>query len=154
MTISLKQCFFALVLFLPASLSICHAAERMATVTLEDGYRLQVEIADTKTQRERGLMHRTQLGADAGMLFVYPDQDIRGVWMKNTRLALDVLFLSADGKVVSILPNLAPCAADPCRAYSSMARARYMLEANSGFVGKHRITVGQRLKLVLPPNPH
>jgi len=81
------------------------------------------------------------------MLFVHKDQAVRGVWMKNTLIPLDVLFLSDDGKLISLLPNLQPCTKDPCPISTSAGKARYMLEVNAGFIDKHRIKTGQILLL-------
>lgn len=120
---------------------------KTGAVSFSNGYTLHVEMADTETLRESGLMHRTALAENAGMLFVYPDEDIRGVWMKNTLLALDVLFLSESGKIASMLPNLQPCRHDPCPVYSSKRKARYMLEVNAGFIDRHRIKLDQDVML-------
>lgn len=120
---------------------------KTGAVSFSNGFTLHVEMADTETLRESGLMHRTALAENAGMLFVYPDEDIRGVWMKNTLLALDVLFLSESGKIASMLPNLQPCRHDPCPVYSSKRKARYMLEVNAGFIDRHRIKLDQDVML-------
>ncbi|QPK62981.1 DUF192 domain-containing protein [Methylomonas sp. LL1] len=117
--------------------------KKWGLVTLAEDYRLDVEIVDTQTQRALGLMYRTQLAENQGMLFVYPDEAMRGVWMKNTLLALDVLFLSEDGRIVNMLHNLSPCAQTPCPAYSSETKARYMLEVNAGFIERHQLKIDQ-----------
>ena len=120
------------------------------TITFANNFKINVEIADTESLRRYGLMHRTQLGPSAGMLFIYPDQALRAVWMKNTLIALDILFLSDSGKIVSMLPNLPPCKNDPCSVYSSTFDARYMLEVNAGFINSHGVTIGQKLTLDYP----
>ena len=118
---------------------------QQGTVTLTDNYRIEAEIADTQALREHGLMHRTHLNENHGMLFVYPDQAIRGVWMKNTLIPLDVLFISDDGKIVTLLRNLQPCRQEPCPISISSADAQYMLEVNAGFIDQHHIKEGQEL---------
>lgn len=115
--------------------------------TFAHGYRLEVEIADTTPLREFGLMHREFLAENQGMLFVYPDLALRGVWMKNTLLTLDIVFLSADGAIVSMLRNLTPCIKDSCPVYTSKVPAQYMLEVNSGFIDKHQLQAGQKVTL-------
>ena len=120
---------------------------QIGTVTLIDNYQVKVEIADTEPLRKLGLMHRKQLPEDHGMLFVHQDQAIRGVWMKNTLIPLDVLFLSNNGKVISMLHDLQPCTQEPCPIFTSMDKAQYMLEVTAGFIDKHRIEVGQTLIL-------
>lgn len=104
-----------------------------------------VAIAANESERERGLMFRQELAADQGMLFIYPDQTRRALWMKNTLLALDVVFLAGDGRIVGLLKDLQPCAKDPCRIYDSKVAARYMLELPAGFIDKHIIKVGQKV---------
>ena len=118
-------------------------ALKAGVVSFFNNDRIYVEIADTEALRAQGLMHRNHLSENDGMLFVYADQGIRGVWMKNTLLALDVLFLSEDGKIVSILKNLPPCQQINCPVYSSKQKARYMLEVNAGFIDRHNIQLGQ-----------
>lgn len=117
-------------------------------ITFVDQQRtVYVAIADDESERERGLMFRQELAEDQGMLFIYPDQARRGVWMKNTLLALDVLFLSGDGKIVAMLKDLQPCNQEPCRIYDSKTPARYMLELSAGFIDKHTLKVGQQITL-------
>ena len=126
---------------------------RSGSVTFADGYDIKVEIADTETLRETGLMHRTHLEEGRGMLFVYPDQAIRGVWMKNTLIPLDVLFLSGDGKIITMLRTLPPCTQEPCPISISSDEAQYMLEVNAGFIDKHQVQTGQVLILDYNHNP-
>src|SRR5687767_12025407 len=62
-----------------------------------------VEIAQTPAQWEKGLMNRNYLAPNAGMLFVFPDQQIRYFWMKNVPISLDMIFMDAQKKVVGII---------------------------------------------------
>ena len=129
------------------------APMQIGTVTFPNTYQISVEIADTETLRALGLMHRKQLPKDHGMLFVYPDQAIRGVWMKNTLIPLDILFLSDNGKVISMLRNLPPCKQEPCPISVSTDKAQYMLELNADFIDEHQIKTGQRLLLDFKHKP-
>lgn len=106
-----------------------------------------VAIASTAEQRELGLMFRQELGPAQGMLFVYADQRPRSMWMKNTLIALDVLFISADAEIVAILKNLPPCRKDPCQIYDSQIPAQYMLELPAGFVDRHGLGLGRKITL-------
>jgi uncharacterized membrane protein (UPF0127 family) len=108
---------------------------------------IEVEIAANQQQRETGLMNRQSLPANKGMLFVYNDQDLRGVWMKNTLLPLDVLFLNHKAEIVTMLPDLQPCRQNPCPIYHSQLPATYMLEVNAGFIKNHQLKIGQALSL-------
>ena len=143
--------FTARIALLTAILTVLSTAKadpaKWGSVSFGQQQRIDVEIADTQALRTQGLMHRTQLAENQGMLFVYPDQAVRGVWMKNTLLPLDVLFLSADGKIVSILRRLTPCTQEPCPIYTSTTDASYMLEVNAGFVDRHRLTTNQDLMI-------
>jgi uncharacterized protein len=98
-------------------------------------------------------MHRRELPADHGMLFSYPRPDILRVWMKNTLINLDVLFLDAEGRINGLLPNLPPCRRDPCPIYHSPHPAQYMLEVNGGYLQQHPLRPGQRLTWPTTPNP-
>lgn len=116
-------------------------------VFIEQQLEINVEIAATQVDRERGLMYRSDLDAKQGMLFVYADLGQRRVWMKNTLLSLDVLFLDTDGRILSMLENLPPCQKDPCPIYDSHAAAMYMLELSAGFIQQNHLKVGQKIRL-------
>lgn len=114
-------------------------------IELPSGDRLEVEIAATQQLRERGLMFRTTLAENSGMLFVYPQAEQQAMWMKNTLIALDVIFIDEDGKIVSILRNLTPCQKMPCPTYQSKGKARYMLEVAAGVSDKLNLNPDQEL---------
>ncbi len=105
---------------------------------------LEVEIARTAEQRERGLMFRRALGEDAGMLFVFSSAAPRAFWMRDTCIPLDILFLDGDGRVVGILENV-PTMNDESREVA--CPARYVLEVNAGWSRRHGATVGMRVEL-------
>lgn len=130
------------------SLSLGACAKTSATPTVElKGQTFSIEIADNDASREHGLMDRTQMDADHGMLFVFDDDTPRAFWMKNTRIPLDMLFFDADRHLVSVQHNVPPCAADPCPAYSSGAPARYVLELNGGQAGKLGLSSGDEMTI-------
>jgi len=110
-----------------------------------DGRYLIVEIARTEEQRGLGLMYRPFFAKDNGMLFVFEQELIQKVWMKNTLIDLDVVFISELGAVVSMLKGLKPCQQAVCEVYASSQKAKYMLEVNAGLVDKTGIRVGQTL---------
>lgn len=118
---------------------------KMARVTFpKQGLTLLVEMAETDEQRGQGLMFRPFLPANEGMLFVFEREQLQRVWMKNTLIALDVAFLSDDGKVVSIISDLQPCIKEPCETYPSQQKAKYMLEVNASVISKAGIKPGQK----------
>lgn len=102
-----------------------------------------LEVARTETEQEKGLMKRDSMPEDHGMIFVFPDEQVRSFWMKNTRFPLDILFLSSGGKVVSI---------HQMRAYdesstSSDEPAQYAIELNKGQADASGVRVGDVLEI-------
>ena len=111
------------------------------------GQRFSIEFAEDDAARNRGLMNRTEMAADHGMLFVFQDDAPRAFWMKNTKIPLDMLFFDAERKLVSVQHDVPPCLADPCRGYSSGAPARYVLELNGGQARKLGVQSGDELSI-------
>lgn len=124
------------------------AAQTDATHTIVlDGHRYQVEVATTNATRARGLMQRTELAADRGMLFVFARQTPQSFWMKDTLIPLDILFFDKDRKLVSMQLNVPPCKADPCPSYPSNAPALYVLELPAGTAVKIGAGEGDRMTI-------
>jgi uncharacterized membrane protein (UPF0127 family) len=113
-----------------------------ATITTPHALvKVRVEIANNDARRERGLMFRTRLAANAGMAFVWR-ADVGGpFWMKNTRIPLSIAFYDARGRIVRIL-DMAPCAADPCPVYDPKATYRGALEVNRGAFRRWKVHLG------------
>ncbi len=101
-----------------------------------------VELAVTDAQRSQGLMNRTRLGEDAGMLFIFPDDRPRTFWMHNTYLPLDILFLDADGTIQNITAAQ-PGVEKP--GYHSLRPARMVLELNQGWCARHGLVPGAKV---------
>ncbi|MDD4901650.1 MAG: DUF192 domain-containing protein [Patescibacteria group bacterium] len=106
---------------------------------------IHAELAQAPAELERGLMFRKSLPADSGMLFIFPQEAPQSFWMKNTLIPLDMIFISADDKIVDIKNDFSPCTADPCPVYQSVAPAKYVLEVNAGIVQKGRIIIGEKI---------
>jgi uncharacterized protein len=111
------------------------------------GHRFSVEFATDDASREHGLMMRTTLAPDHGMLFVFPYQAPQGFWMKNTLIPLDILYFDTDRRLVSTQSNVPPCKVDPCPIYPSNAPARYVLELSAGTANHIGVRVGDELKI-------
>ncbi len=109
--------------------------------------RVRVEVADTPELREKGLVGRTSLADDAGMIFVWPDDTTSGFWMKDTLIPLSIAFISADGHVLAMF-DMEPCRVDPCPVYDPGTRYRMALEANRGALARWGVRVGDRARLV------
>lgn len=109
-----------------------------------------VELAVTKDQREKGLMHRSKLAPGSGMLFVFPTVSRTGFWMKNTLIPLDIIWLDKTKNVVHTSLNTPPCDQDPCPIYTTPVLSKYVLEVNGGtFTGK----IGDQAHFGLPATP-
>jgi uncharacterized membrane protein (UPF0127 family) len=106
-------------LFAAASAPSVGAAAQTLTVeplditTARGAFHFKVEIADTAATREQGLMFRKLLARDRGMLFDFKTAQPVAFWMKNTLIPLDMLFVGADGHIVSIARNAAPMSETP-----------------------------------------
>jgi uncharacterized protein len=122
------------------------------TVRIQDGERthtVRVEIAETAEQRERGLMYRTFMPEDAGMLFVYPNETPGGFWMFNTRIPLSIAFTRLEGMIFQIL-DMEPCPSDyasMCPTYPARLPFRYALETNQGWFARNGVQPGAEISL-------
>jgi hypothetical protein len=119
---------------------------RAAAVELH-GQRFSVELATDDASRQRGLMMRTALAPDHGMLFVFPHTGPQAFWMKNTLIPLDILYFDAERRLVSMQLEVPPCRADPCPTYPSDAPAIYVLELSAGTARRIGATTGDVLKI-------
>jgi uncharacterized protein len=116
-----------------------------ATVTFPGGVQVHAEVVDTPEAVARGLMFRTSLGPNEGMLFVFEKTGFYPFWMKNTLIPLDIIWIDEQWRIVSIAASVPPCRADPCPTYPPPGDARYVVEVPAGFTRTHRVTRGDRL---------
>jgi uncharacterized protein len=107
---------------------------------------VDVEVADTDATRQRGLMGRRTLAADAGMVFVFPQTTGGAFWMKDTLIPLSIAFYDEDGTILRIL-DMEPCRRDPCRLYDPGVAYRGALEVNRGAFDRWGVAEGDRLRL-------
>ncbi|AVP96604.1 ACR family protein [Ahniella affigens] len=130
-------------------LALVSGCANLPTVTLK-GQAYSVELALNDADRAHGLMFRTSMADDHGMLFVFPNESPRSFWMKNTKIPLDILYFDADARFVSGQFNVPTCAGgDRCPSYPSDGPAKYVLELNAG-VGK-RLDLRAGDVLAIPP---
>ncbi len=114
-----------------------HAAPRFIPVKVA-GHALRVEVAATVEERMQGLMFRTKLGANDGMLFVFDEPAYHAMWMKNTPLPLSVAFIDAGGRILNIL-DMEPHTLDQ---HAAAGPARFAIETNKGWFAQRRIKAG------------
>ena len=105
---------------------------------------VRVEVVRTPAEVERGLMFRERLGADDGMLFVFPETTEHAFWMKNTLIPLDMIFADADGLVVGVVEHAEPMTTT---TRTVGAPSRYVLEVNGGWAAAHGVRVGDRMRV-------
>ena len=117
----------------------------LAIVTDSGRYEFNVELAMKPDQRSQGLMYRREMAEDAGMLFDFGSRYGRAsMWMKNTYIPLDMLFIKDGGEIESIAERTTPHSLE---AISSRGRVRYVLELNGGTVARLGIGPGDRVEL-------
>jgi uncharacterized membrane protein (UPF0127 family) len=148
-----------LVLLLVAAGRALDAPPPARLTVLISGQAFELELAVTPEARERGLMERLDLPPDGGMLFAFPDEAPRRFWMKNTRAALDIVYLDAAARVVSSasMPVEPPQAERETDAqyderlplYPSAAPARFAIEFRSGTLALLQLAPGDPISLPL-----
>ena len=119
---------------------------RAVVVFLPEGRseaRVQVELAKTEPERQRGLMNRPHLDENAGMLFLFEDEEEQGFWMKNTLIPLDMIFVRADMTVAGVVENAEPLTLDN---RSVGTPSRYVVEVNGGWARARGITEGTQVR--------
>lgn len=127
-------------------LGLCHADTAVPQVChLSDC--VTVEAVSKQDDVQRGLMYRTSLGQNKGMLFVFPNDGKESFWMKNMRFNSDIVWISRDGRIVYMGRNIPACRSNPCPVYTPDKEARYVLELNSGYTASHYWEVGDKLDL-------
>jgi uncharacterized protein len=112
-------------------------------------HRVEVEIAASRNTRTRGLMWRTFLASGHGMLFIFPDVQVRTFWMRNTLIPLDMIFLDSEATVVGIVSQAEPRTLSP---RGTPRPSRYVLEVPGGWASAEGIRIGSPARFELPPN--
>ena len=114
------------------------------TVSLK-GETVSVRIADTAATREQGLSGRMKLGANEGMLFIFPTDGIYAFWMKDMLFSIDIVWISKERSVVSIAHNVAPNTYP--NSFTPDAASRYVLELPAGWATSHNLVNGDKVEL-------
>ena len=125
------------------------AAEPIATAviaTADGEVEFSIEVADDDMERAQGLMSRTSLPENAGMVFLYPEPTDGAFWMKNTLIPLSIAFFDADGTILRIL-DMEPCRSDPCPLYDPGTPFTGALEVNRGAFERLGVREGDRIEL-------
>ena len=116
--------------------------ERIEISIYNKNISFNVEIAKTIEERRTGLMHRKKLLNNEGMLFIFPREQIIQLWMKNTYIPLDVIFISENKLIVDIKKNMEKLSETIVK---SKVKSRYALEFNAGLINKLDIEIGDKV---------
>jgi uncharacterized membrane protein (UPF0127 family) len=108
---------------------------------------VEVEVADTHRARSKGLMYRETLDDKAGMLFIFPREEVQHFWMKNTYIPLDMIFIGKDLKVVGVVENAVPMTETLLTVGKP---SKYVLEVNGGWSASQGIKNGYKVQINLP----
>jgi uncharacterized membrane protein (UPF0127 family) len=124
---------------LGSSLALAQVNAGLPTIELKAGiYRIQAELADTPKAREVGLMNRTSMPTNSGMLFVFEQKAGHCFWMNNTKIPLSIAFIADDGKIV----NIEEMQAETTNNHCPKAAVRYALEMNKQWFSERVIVPG------------
>ncbi|MEX0929125.1 MAG: DUF192 domain-containing protein [Balneolales bacterium] len=103
---------------------------------------IRAAVADTENKRNLGLMNVYELPSDAGMLFIFDNEEARSFWMANTPLPLDIIYINRDREIVRIHQNTTPFSE---QQIPSGQPARYVVEVNGGYTINHDIREGMHV---------
>ena len=120
--------------------SSCRSSSAINQVCFSKGC-VEVEIVQKPEELMRGLQFRGTLASNAGMLFIFPGENIYSFWMKDTKIPLDMIWIDHSRRVIYIKRNVPPCAQDPCPVYTPDGNARYVLEINRNDVDRFGIHI-------------
>ncbi len=113
---------------------------------LKNKIQIDLEISDTFEKREIGLMHRKFLDKNKGMIFIYDKVEIINIWMYNTYIPLDIIFLK-NKNIINLKKNASPCLQLPCESYSSREPIDTVIEINAGMSDQLKLKIGDNLEI-------
>ena len=135
----MKRFFAAMALVFWSAAASADLPEVVVTIA---GHKATIEVASTDAQRSTGLMHRRMLPENRGMLFIFPDIAMHGMWMMNTYVPLSVAFLDREGRIINI-EDMQP---QTQNTHSAAKPAKYALEMNLGWFAKRNIKPGAKVE--------
>jgi uncharacterized membrane protein (UPF0127 family) len=126
-------------LLIGSTLALAQVNVGLPTIELKTGiYRIQAELADTPKAREVGLMNRTSMPTNSGMLFIFEQKAGHCFWMNNTKIPLSIAFIGDDGRIV----NIEEMQAETTNNHCPRANVRYALEMNKQWFSDRVIVPG------------
>lgn len=124
------------------------SAQNSTEVVFPDGFTVNVLIAKTPKEQEKGLMFVKYLPPERGMLFPMGYDAKHSFWMKNCFISLDMIWLDKNYTVADITKNAQPCSSEPCPYFTPDVPVRNVLEVNGGTADAHGLKKGDRLIVV------
>jgi hypothetical protein len=106
---------------------------------------LDIEFAEDEYETQTGLMYRTKLGTNQGMLFIFPNTQMRSFYMKNTKIPLDIIYIDEELHIVSFQKNAKPFDET---SLPSEAPAKYVLEINAGLSDEWQLEIGDKIDFI------
>jgi uncharacterized membrane protein (UPF0127 family) len=110
--------------------------------TLDTVRIIDIEIADTPDERSQGMMYRSEITDDKGMLFIFERSEERQFWMKNTKVSLDIMFADENFQIVTIYKHTTPYSE---ASLPSFKNAKYVIEVSGGFTNRYHIAEGDQV---------
>ncbi len=111
--------------------------------------KINIEIADDEFKRQLGLMKRSKMNNDEGMLFIFPNSEMQSFWMLNTLIPLDIIYADSNKKIITIHKNTIPLSLS---SYPSTAPSKYVVEVKGGSTDSGGIVVGDKISWVRTTN--
>jgi uncharacterized protein len=146
-----KHLLFIIPILLAISAFILiQANEMISPINSEGSYveienrMIRVDLAITRDEQIQGLSDRAELCSDCGMLFLFPEKQVRSFWMKNMKFPIDIVWIDGD-RIVKIDKNLPPEGEFPEISYNSLVGVDKVLELNAGYCDKHNIKIGSKI---------
>ena len=140
----------ALLLISGATLFNSPKQTEVIEVRFPSGMKLQAEVADTPEKLLFGLAFREHLPENEGMIFLFETSGLHRVWTKGFQFPVDLIWIDESKHIVHVQEGVQPCITDPCQWHGPPPEnARYIIEANSGFIERAEATVGLQLIFAL-----
>ena len=120
---------------------------RKGYICFDNSY-VDVELATTHEEMTIGLMNRTSLPENSGMFFIFDEECIHKIWMKNMIISLDVIWFDDKGTIIHIDKNVVPCDGY-CQPFGPESCSKFALEVNGLYTDRHNINVGDSVRMIL-----
>lgn len=108
---------------------------------------VELEIADTPEKKIRGLSDRADLSENRGMLFIYDTSGFYGIWMKDMKFPIDIIWIDKNGRIIDITKDVKPESFP--KTFTSSGPAKYILEVNAGYSDEHNLKIGHLVEGIL-----